>query len=204
MNSKELDKFIDELLHPDIRCFVNASTETGASRVGIEYLSLGGRSAMVGGVKKGMLHIGKVLFLRDVKTSFIQIFDADKKLICNQEISIHIERHAKKEYLDKEFNFLVDIIPDPDESKTGFSYMIEKRTVFNTIVSETVVKNSAGRSILHLSKDILIRLFFGLIKTHGLVEDQLDILDIQINIHYIDFHKNYWKIDSYPFEIVKK
>lgn len=68
----QLNKSINSIVQPDIKCFVRKNKETNDSRVGIEYYSLQKRTAMVGGVAEGILNIGRTLYLNDQKNTLFK------------------------------------------------------------------------------------------------------------------------------------
>lgn len=204
MNSAELHKNITSIVQPDIKCFVRKNKETNDSRVGIEYYTIGMRTAMVGGMKEGILDIGRTLYHNDQKKHFIQIFDENEKLFCNQEFNLNILGQAYTHQLDKELDFTVDILPDSDVSKSGFTFSIKKNEKFGFPIAGTVTENSYGQPICQIPKKILIQLCFGLIEKHNLIQNYQRHFNVQVRIHRLDYVNKLWNIITDPFEITKK
>ncbi|WP_299243016.1 hypothetical protein [uncultured Aquimarina sp.] len=202
MNSTELDKSITSIVQPDIKCFIRKNKETNDSRVGIEYYSLKMRTGMVGGIEEGILDIGRTIYLNQQKKYFIQIFDEDEKLFCNQEFNLKIEGQAHSYQIDGELDFTVDLLPDT--SNTNFTYSIKKNEKLGMSITGTVTKNSYGESIVNVPKKILIQLCYGLIKNHNLIQNNQKHFHIQIRIHHLDYKNEIWEICAYPFEVNKK
>lgn len=204
MNSINLSEKINSIVEPDIKCYVRKSEETKDSRVGIEYYSLQKRTGMVGDIEEGILDIGRTLYLNEQKTYFIQIFDKDEKLFCNQEFNLKIKGQAHTYLIDDELDFTVDILPDINPTETGFTYSINKEGRFYLPNTGTVTKNSYGEPIYRIPKKILIQLCFGLIEKHNLVQNNQKHFHIQIRIHCLDYKNKLWKIIADPFEVTKK
>lgn len=206
MNSIPLLYSIDSILQPDIKCYVRNNEKTNTNSVEINYYTLGFREVMLGDIKDAITNIGYKLYTHDIDSAFIQIFDETDSLICNQNIEIRKNGGLRAELIHtnkKEVDFFMDIIPDANQENSGFYYSIKDSDCIK-IVGGTVLETSCKKPVYKLPKDIFMKLCFQIIQNYKLGNTIRPSMEVQANIHQVNFKKNYWNITVDPFTVTVK
>ncbi len=200
INPNSSYQHINAILQPDITCHFKTMRSYKSSKIEIEYNSLSAFSYMLkGNFEDAMLDIGDKLYLNNIEKQFIQIFNTEKRLICNQELKI--VRKGGAIHLNKPHSDFIIHVMAGNTSKREVTFVIYRAMNHSLMLTDTIMTNTNNPSIFELSKKTLGLLFFGLMKSHGLLEQNARKTDVLINMHNADFKTNQWTIISDLFSI---